>query len=112
MVANEEPENETLKAPWTCPATNSRARRTSSTDAPSGESIVPSGGCAPTNGPRFSSTMFSMFGGRGVDELARSWTNSSWSTLSAWLKRRSKPIVEDAFELMPAPQREPATCPG
>ena len=53
-----------------------------------------------------------MFGGRGADELARSWTNASSSTASALLKRRSKPIVDEAFELMPAPQREPATWPG
>ena len=31
---------------------------------------------------------------------------------SAWLKRRSNPIVEDAFELIALPQSEPATWPG
>ena len=56
--------------------------------------------------------MLSMFGGRGVDEFVRSWTNSASFTFSAWLKRRSKPIVEEARELMPAPQSEPATWPG
>ena len=28
------------------------------------------------------------------------------------MKRRSKPIVDDAFELIALPQSEPATCPG
>ncbi len=37
------------------------------------------------------------------------------STTPIWsigLKRRSNPIVVDAFELMPLPQSDPATCPG
>ena len=37
---------------------------------------------------------------------------SASSRLSAVLKRRSKPIVVDAFELIAAPQSEPATWPG
>ena len=32
--------------------------------------------------------------------------------LHRWLKRRSKPIVDDAFELIALPQSEPATWPG
>ena len=101
-----------LNARGTCPATNflragrrGRPRRLASRSSRAAAARA-------RNGPRLSSTMFSMFGGRGVEELARSWTNSSWSTCSAWLERRSKPIVDDAFELMPAPQSEPATWPG
>ena len=70
-------------------------------------------GCAPTNGPRFSSTMRSMFGGRGAEIPADSAMKSATSSCaSAGLKRRSKPIVVDAFELIAFPQSEPATCPG
>ena len=54
-----------------------------------------------------------MLGGLGAFTAAVSATNSSsfWIR-SAGLKRRSKPIVDDGFELMLLPQREPATCPG
>ena len=63
-----------------------------------------------TNGPRFSATMRSMFGGRSCEPPADASTNSSSSAIViAWLNRRSKPIVDDAFELMPTPHREPAT---
>ena len=64
-------------------------------------------------GPRLRLTIRAMFGGLGAPVAAASATNSSssWSW-SAWLKRRSKPIVDDAFELMPFPQSEPATWPG
>ena len=52
-------------------------------------------------------------GGRGaempVDSAMKSVTSSC---ASAGLKRRSKPIVVDAFELIAFPHSEPATCPG
>ena len=71
-----------------------------------------SGAGEPTNGPRLSSTIRSMFAGR-TPVLIASATNSSSSVVcSLWLNRRSKPIVEDAFELMPAPHSEPETWPG
>ena len=64
----------------------------------------------PTNGPRLSSTMCSMFGGRGVEIAAESATNSSTvASASAALKRRSWPIVDERSSLMPAPHSEPAT---
>ena len=44
FVANEEPANGTLNAPGTCPATNFARAPDVEDDAPSGESIVPSGG--------------------------------------------------------------------
>ena len=54
--------------------------------------------------------MRSMFGGRSCEPPTDSSTkSSSLAIVIAWLKRRSKPIVDDAFELMPAPQSEPAT---
>ena len=65
---------------------------------------------APTNGPRFSSTIRSMFGGRGAEVLVDSATKTATSSVcSAGLNRRSKPIVVDAFELIALPQSEPAT---
>ena len=85
------------------------------------EDLVPSGGaassvgsgCAPTNGPRFSSTIRSMFGGRGAEMPVDSAMKSATSSCaSAGLKRRSKPIVVDAFELIAFPHSEPATWPG
>ena len=45
----------------------------------------------------------------GRARAARKSASSPWS---AGLKRRSKPIVVDAFELIAAPQSEPATWPG
>ena len=54
-----------------------------------------------------------MFGGLAALAAAVSATKAISSVnASARLKRRSKPIVEDAFELIPLPQREPATWPG
>ncbi len=54
-----------------------------------------------------------MFGGLGADTEAESATKSaSCSIWSARLKRRSKPIVEEPFELIALPQSEPATWPG
>ena len=54
-----------------------------------------------------------MFGGFGADTDADSAMNSlACSIWSAGLKRRSKPIVDDAFELIALPQSEPATWPG
>ena len=51
-----------------------------------------------------------MLGGRSCEAPADSSTkSSSFEIVSAWLKRRSNPIVVDAFELMPAPHSEPAT---
>jgi hypothetical protein len=65
------------------------------------------------NGPLFSSTIRSMFGGRGVEIPVDSATKSATSSCaSAALNFRSKPMVVDAFELMPFPQSDPATCPG
>ena len=73
----------------------------------------PSGFGDGTNGPRFSATMRSMFGGRSCEPPADASTkSSSFEIVMAVLKRRSKPIVDDAFELMPTPQSEPATWPG
>ena len=58
-------------------------------------------------------TIRSMLGGRGaempVDSAMKSVTSSC---ASAGLKRRSKPIVVDAFELIAFPHSEPATWPG
>ena len=46
--------------------------------------------------------MRSMFGGRSCEPPADASTKSSSSSIViAWLNRRSKPIVDDAFELMP-----------
>ena len=57
--------------------------------------------------------MRSMFGGRGAEIAADSATNDATSSkASAGLKRRSNPIVVDAFELIALPQSEPATWPG
>ena len=54
-----------------------------------------------------------MFGGFGASRPRDSATKtSSSSTGSALLKRRSKPIVDDAFELIAFPHSEPATWPG
>ena len=54
-----------------------------------------------------------MFGGFGADTEAESATKSaSCSIWSAGLKRRSKPIVEEPFELIDLPQSDPATWPG
>ena len=51
-----------------------------------------------------------MFGGFGAATVAASATKeSSSSSWSAWLKRRSNPIVVEAFELIALPQSEPAT---
>ena len=41
-----------------------------------------------------------------------STNSSSEARARIELKRRSKPIVEEPFELIAAPQSEPATCPG
>src|ERR671925_288145 len=65
LVENLEPESGTLNAPCTWPATKSGVRRTSRTVAPSVDAAGSSGGCFATNGPRLSSTIRSMFGGRG-----------------------------------------------
>ena len=56
--------------------------------------------------------MLSMFGGRGVDEFVRSWTNSASVTFSAWLKRRSKPIVEEALSSCPLRKASRRRGPG
>ncbi len=53
-----------------------------------------------------------MFGGRGGCGPSRASRKSASSPWSAGLKRRSKPIVVEAFELIAAPQSEPATWPG
>ncbi len=54
--------------------------------------------------------MRSMFGGRGVVVAVDSVMNAPTSVVArAELKRRSKPTVVDAFELIAFPQREPAT---
>ncbi len=54
-----------------------------------------------------------MFGGLGAETEAESATKSAWCSIwSTGLKRRSKPIVEEPFELIALPQSEPATCPG
>ena len=57
--------------------------------------------------------MRSTLGGRTpalpVDASTKS-SIASWRSIG--LKRRSKPMVVEAFALMPAPQSEPATCPG
>ena len=81
---------------------------------PAGASSRASGrGCAPTNGPRFSSTIRSTFGGLGAVTAAEPATNvETSSAASAVLNRRSKPIVVDPFELIPLPQSDPATWPG
>jgi hypothetical protein len=51
-----------------------------------------------------------MFGGLGVDTPADWPTKVATSSVaSAGLKRRSKPMVVDAFELIAFPQRDPAT---
>ena len=92
---------------------NASVGRTSTTTASVGTaSIRSSEVCAPRSGPRLSSTIRSMFGGRGgcgPDAVSR---KSASSPCSAGLKRRSKPIVVDAFELIAAPHSEPATWPG
>ena len=57
--------------------------------------------------------MCSRFGGRGARVSAEALTNSSTSAApSIGLKRRSNPIVVEAFELIEAPQSDPATWPG
>ena len=57
--------------------------------------------------------MRSMFGGRGAEIPEDSSTNASTSSpASAGLKRRSNPIVVDAFEFIAFPYSDPATCPG
>ena len=57
--------------------------------------------------------MRSMFGGRGAEAPVDSAMKSAMSSCaSAGLKRRSKPIVVDAFELIAFPHSEPATWPG
>ena len=62
------------------------------------------------NGPRLSSTIRCMLGGRGAEAPADSAMNSATSSnASAGLKRRSKPIVVDAFELIALPHSDPAT---
>ena len=54
-----------------------------------------------------------MLGGFGALVPADSAMNSSSSRIwRAGLKRRSNPIVDDAFELIALPQSEPATWPG
>jgi hypothetical protein len=54
-----------------------------------------------------------MFGGLGAEIPADSAMKSAMSSVaSAGLKRRSKPIVVDAFELIALPQSDPATWPG
>ena len=50
-----------------------------------------------------------MFGGFGAEVEASATKSSSSVIWSARLKRRSKPIVDDPFELMLLPQSEPAT---
>ncbi len=51
-----------------------------------------------------------MFGGFGATTDADSATKASSSSIwSAWLKRRSNPIVDEALELIALPQSEPAT---
>ena len=113
FVAKLGPDTGTLSAPAMCPTKKLSDGRTSRTVASPGSDSSTSGAGAPRNGPRFSSTIRSMFGGRGVSIEAESATNSSTvASASVWLNRRSKPIVVEPFELMPLPHSEPATCPG
>src|ERR1700675_2239211 len=114
LVEKLEPEIGTFSAPGKWPPAKSTTGLTSSTCAPSGGAGTSGGsGCAPTNGPRFISTIRSMFGGRGTEIAADSAMNIATSSYaSAGLNRRSKPIVVDAFELIALPHRDPATCPG
>jgi hypothetical protein len=54
--------------------------------------------------------MRSMFGGLGAETAADSAMKVATSSVaSAELKRRSKPMVEEAFELIALPHNEPAT---
>ena len=98
--------------PGAWPAANSSGLRASSTTAPSAAATVASGAGAPTKAPRLSSTIRSMFGGRGAVDAPASATNSFSSCTNAALNCRSNPIVVEAFELIWVPQSEPATWPG
>ena len=81
FVEKRVPETGTLNAPATWPAANASTGRTSSTCTPSGAAASSDGiCCAPTNGPRLSSTIRSMFGGRGVETPADSATNTATSS--------------------------------
>ena len=112
FVPNDDPDTGTLTAPGAWPAACVSASRTSRTKWPS-RATGPTVGGALTNGPRLSSTMCSMFGGRGVGAHTDSATNSSTvARASAGLKRRSCPMVDERSSLIPAPQSEPATWPG
>ncbi len=98
FVAKLGPDTGTLSAPAMCPTKKLSDGRTSRTVASPGSDSSTSGAGAPRNGPRFSSTIRSMFGGRGVSIEAESATNSSTvASASAGLNRRSKPIVVDAL---------------
>src|SRR5256714_10345651 len=113
FVPKPDAETGTLKAASTCPAANSEGERTSSTVAPPASASKPIGSAFPRKGPRFNATTWSIVGGRGEDECAVAPTNSCSSAWpSAALNLRSKPIVVEGLELMPAPQGQPATCPG
>ena len=113
FVPNDEPETGTLIAP-DVPAAKSRGGRTSSTVASPGAVDGPRPGGAATNGPRLSATIRSLFGGRSradADRLGDELVHAR-RVRSIGLKRRSKPIVVEAFELIAAPHSEPATWPG
>jgi hypothetical protein len=55
-----------------------------------------------------------MFGGRGtaLAALEVATKSSTRASCSIGLNRRSNPTVVDAFELIAAPQSDPATWPG
>ena len=115
LVAKPRRRRGTLSAPGTCPAANSSAGAHVEHGAPSApvRELLERRRRAPTNGPRLSATIRSMFGGRGAGAAVDSATKSSSSSRREHgLKRRSKPIVVDAFELIAAPHSEPATWPG
>jgi hypothetical protein len=112
FVENDDPSTGMLIAPCACPAENVSASRTSTIVAPSairqsGSSLA----AAPRRTePRLSATMRPCSAGAAASRRRTPRRSPPRSRPScAWLKRRSKPIVDDAFELMPAPQSEPAT---
>ena len=114
FVAKLVPETGTLTAPGRWPARCAPTGRTSRSCASCrrcGELLRERR--RPANGPRLASTMRARFGGFGALIAAESAMNSSTSvSCRVGLKRRSKPIVVDGFELIDLPQSEPATWPG
>ena len=113
LVPNDEPDTGTLTAPGTWPAACASGSRTSRTKWPSRSTGVDGGRSADERPAVDLDDVVHVRRPRCRERTrTRRRTPRPWRGRAPGLKRRSWPIVDERSSLMPAPQSEPATCPG